>query len=179
MVKLEAFTAGDFDQLIAWINTEELMTKWSGALFSFPLTNRSLNWYIADTNEFNVSDAFVYKAVDDTTGETIGHISIGGISWKNRSARISRVFISNESRGKGYCRQMIHAALAVAFDELKLHRVGLGAYDDNVAALSCYEKNGFRKEGTSRDILFYNGQWWSMIEMSILENEWQEQKIRS
>lgn len=172
MIRLERFLQSDYGQLIEWISDEDIMTTWCGALFSFPLTADSLDWYIEDTNVVEESDAFVYKVVEVTSCSTVGHISIGGISWKNRSARISRVFLAESHRGKGYCTQMISAALKVSFEELGLHRVGLGLYDNNPAALNCYKKCGFTVEGLSRDILWNNGKWWSMIEMSILEPEW-------
>lgn len=172
MIRLERFNSEDFQQLINWIKDEELMTMWAGNLFRFPLTTTSLEWYIENTNIPDKSDAFVFKAVDED-GETVGHISLGGISWSNRSARITRVLVGdNLQRGKGCCQQMIKAALAVAFGELKLHRISLGVYDSNHSATRCYEKAGFLREGVHRDILWYQEKWWSMIEMSILETEW-------
>ena len=172
MMRLEKFERGDFEQLIKWINHEEILTAWSGKLFSFPLTTRSLEWYIRDTNEINVSEAFVYKAVDDD-GKMIGHISLGSISWKDSAARLTRVLVGDPGdRSKGCCHDMVKAVLKIAFEELNLHRVGLGVYTDNPAATKCYEKNGFITEGVSRDIMWHNNKWYSMIEMSILENEW-------
>src|SRR5687767_723901 len=110
MIRLEYFTREDFEQLKQWISTDELMMKWAGSLFRFPLTNRSLAWYIKDINNPPVSNAYMYKAVDTESGQTIGHISLGGISKKNRSGRISRVLIGDDSaRGKGYCKQMVSA----------------------------------------------------------------------
>ena len=85
--------------------------------------------------------------------------------------------MADEVRGKGYCRSMIQAVLKVGFEQLGLHRIGLGLYNDNTAALNCYEKSGFKVEGVSRDILFNKGKWWSMIEMSILEDEWKEMNL--
>jgi len=172
MIRLEQFHAEDFGQLIEWIHNEEILMNWSGNLFRFPLSTESLNWYVRGTNVINDSDAFVYKAID-VNGKTIGHISLGGISWKNRSARISRVLIGNiTERGKGCCQGMIKAVLKIAFEELKLHRVSLGVYHNNMPATKCYEKTGFVKEGIQRDILWYKDAWWSMIEMSILDEEW-------
>ncbi len=172
MIRLAHFQQPDFGQLIEWIHDEEILTNWSGNLFRFPLSNRSLAWYIKGANIINESDAFVYKAID-ATGKTVGHISLGGISWKNRSARITRVLIGNTTeRGKGCCQGMIKAVLKIAFEELNLHRVSLGVYHDNVPATKCYEKTGFITEGIQRDILWYKETWWSMIEMSILEKEW-------
>ena len=174
MVQLLPFGREDFAQLTAWINDENLLIKWSGNLFSFPLTHESLEWYIEDTNDPDNSDAFVYKVVDTDTGDTIGHISLGGISRKNRSGRISRVLVGNElMKGKGYCRQMVEAVARIGFETLQLHRISMGVYDDNQAALHCYQKAGFKIEGINRDVLWYNNQWHSLVEMSMLEDEWQ------
>ena len=173
MLRLEHFEPADFDQLINWINTEELLINWAGSLFSFPLTQSSMEWYARDTNNFKSSDALVYKVVEVTTNETVGHISLRGISRKNRAARVSRVLIGGDNnKGKGYCKQMINAILKIGFEDLKLHRVSLGVYDFNVAALKCYQSSGFQIEGTMRDVLLYKEKWWSLIEMGILEDEW-------
>ena len=64
---------------------------------------------------------------------------------------------------------MIKAALKIGFEELGLHRISLGVYENNKAALNCYLKSGFQIEGVSRDILWYKNEYLSMIEMGILE----------
>ena len=177
MIKLEFFTKDDFEQLMQWIDTESLLISWSGSLFSFPLTQSSMEWYLGDTNDLNTSGALVYKAVETETGETIGHISLGGISRKNKSARISRVLIGDAAnKGKGYCKQMITEVLKIGFDEMQLHRISLGVFDYNTAALKCYQAAGFSIEGTLREVLLHEGKWWSLIEMGILENEWHQKK---
>ena len=173
MITLKAFERGDFDQLIEWVNTKELLTDWAGSLFSFPLTAESLEWYITDTNAPVNSDAFVYKVIDESNGKTIGHISLGAISRKNRSGRISRVLLGDAAyKGKGICKQMIRQILSIGFDELQLHRIGLGVYDDNHSAIRCYKSAGFVVEGVSRDVLWFNGRFRNLIEMSMLEDEW-------
>jgi RimJ/RimL family protein N-acetyltransferase len=172
MIQLEPFSPNDFQQLINWIDTEELLIKWSGSLFSFPLTIKTMEWYLRDTNVPGESDAFVFKAVETETGEVVGHISLGGLSWKNRSSRISRVLVSPVAQQKGICQQMTKAVLKIGFEELGLHRIGLGVYENNKAALNCYLKSGFNIEGVSRDILWYNDEFLSMVEMAVLEDEW-------
>ncbi len=175
MIRLEYFTPNDFKQLIDWIDSEELLTNWAGSLFSYPLTWQSMDWYISNTNDLTSSDAFVYKVVEVESGEIVGHISLGGISRKNRSARISRVLIgSTLHKGKGYCKEMITAVLKVGFEELNLHRISLGVYDFNTAAIKCYKSSGFSIDGISRDVLLHKEQWWSLVEMSILEHEWKK-----
>jgi RimJ/RimL family protein N-acetyltransferase len=172
MITLAYFTQDDFAPLMEWIHDDEILMNWSGALFSFPLTQESMQWYIEDVNDLAKSDAFVYKAIDTETGVTVGHISLGGISKKNKAGRISRVLVAPEHQGKGYCRQMVSALLKIGFEDLKLHRICLGVYDFNKAAISCYQKAGMVIEGTNRDCLLFKGNWWSLIEMSMLEDEW-------
>jgi len=172
MIRLEYFEHNDFPQLMEWINNDELLMNWSGSLFSYPLTQASLEWYITDVNVMPKSKAYVYKVIEETTGKTIGHISLGGISKKNRSARISRVLVSPGERGKAYCHQMVSAVLKIGFEELKLHRICLGVYDFNHSAIKCYERAGMVIEGKQRDVLKFKSKWWSLVELSILESEW-------
>ena len=176
MIQLERFGQDDFQQLMEWVNEEAILTAWSGNLFSFPLTVHSLEWYVRDTNTINSSGAFVFKAVDET-GKAVGHISLGSISWKDSAARLTRVLLDTAARDKGYCFQMVKAVLKIAFEDLRLHRVELGVYSDNPSAARCYEKAGFVIEGIRRDIMWYNNKWSSMIEMSILEDEWRSQNL--
>lgn len=177
MIRLEYFERADFDQLISWIKDERLLTNWAGSLFRFPLTQESLEWYIEGTNNFPHSDAYTYKAIDTEMGNVVGHISLGSISSKNKAARITRVLVGDPAaRGKGYCKQMMEAALQIGFEDLKLHRISLGAYDFNTAALRCYQRSGFVHEGLQRDVLKFNDEWWSLVEMGILESEWRALK---
>jgi RimJ/RimL family protein N-acetyltransferase len=174
MIKLEYFSKDDFTQLMDWIKDEEALMNWSGSLFSFPLTKESMEWYIEDVNDINNSDAFIYKAIETATGKVVGHISLGSISKKNKAARISRVLVDPAAQGKGYCCQMVQAVLKIGFEDLQLHRICLGVYDFNKAAIRCYQKAGLLIEGTNRDCLLFKGQWWSLVEMSILEEEWRD-----
>lgn len=173
MIKLQKFTEADFDQLIEWINTPELLTDWAGNIFSFPLTKSALEWYIDGANIAGESDAFIYKAVEEISGKTIGHISLGSISYTNSYARITRVFLAPAMQGKGLCKLIIRQLLSIAFEELHFHRVYLGVYTDNAAAIKCYEQAGLKREGINRDILKTETGYRSMLEMSILEDEWQ------
>ncbi|HEV7330524.1 MAG TPA: GNAT family protein [Flavisolibacter sp.] len=175
MVKLEYFTKDDFDLLIKWINNERVLQNWTGSLFSFPLTHDKLEWYIQGANDRKTSDVFIYKVVDTESRKTVGHISLGSISQKNRSARISRVLVGDTcQRGKGYCSGMIQEVLRIGFEELDLHRIALGVYATNYSAIRCYQRCGFVKEGISRDVLKYGNEYWSLLEMSILEDEWRQ-----
>lgn len=178
MIRLEYFTPADFQQLITWVKDDHLLMNWSGSMFNFPLTADKLAWYIEDTNNLPESDAFIYKAVDTRTGTVVGHISLGGLSRKNRSARISRVLVGDvAARGQGIGQAMVTGVLKIGFEQLGLHRIELGVYSFNEAAIRCYQKSGLTIEGTSRDILKYDDAYWSLVEMSMLEHEWRARQI--
>ena len=175
MIKLEPFTPADFAQLIAWVDNEQLLHEWSGSLFSFPLMPDALAWYLEGANDFANPEVFIYKAVESETGQTVGHISLGGISEHNRAGRISRVLVG-QSTGQGHCAAMVRALLRIGFEELRLHRIELGVYDFNRAAIRCYEKCGLRTDGVLRDVVRHGDAYWSLVEMSILEDEWRAQQ---
>ncbi|MBC7446735.1 MAG: GNAT family N-acetyltransferase [Hymenobacteraceae bacterium] len=173
MIALEPFTPADFPELQAWITTPQLLSEWSGGLFSFPLSEDALHWYIEDTNVLGESDVFIYKAVDAKTGQAVGHLSLGNISTRDRSARLTRVLVGDHARrGQGICTQMIQQVLRIGFEELGLHRISLGVYTFNHGAIRCYLKCGFQKEGVLRDVVRYGDTYWSLVEMGILEDDW-------
>jgi len=175
MIVLEYFTPGDFDLLIDWIKDEELLMNWAGTQFRFPLTAEKLEWYIRDANDFEKSDLLIYKAIDTESGQTVGHISLSVINRRNRSARITRALVGNSAeRGKGIGEAIMKAMLKIGFEDLHLHRMSLGVYDFNEPGIRCYKKCGFNVDGTLRDIQRHNDTYWSLLEMSMLENEYMQ-----
>lgn len=112
------------------------------------------------------------------TNETVGHIQLLGIDRTNMSARISRVLVGDiDNRNKGIGLQMVNSVLEITFKTLNLHRVDLGVFDFNKAAITCYEKAGFIIEGKFRECRKIDGQYWSLINMSILQDEYVNKKM--
>lgn len=172
LIRLEHFNRQDFDLLISWIDSPEFLMQWAGPHFNYPLDIKQLNQYIKGANEEN-SKVHIYKVVLVKNNETIGHISLNNIDFKNRSARIGKVLLGNQNiRGKGIGQKMVTEVLKVAFDHLSLHRVGLGVFTFNESAIKSYEKVGFVKEGLLRDVRKAGDEYWSLWEMSMLENKW-------
>ena len=172
MIELKYFERSDFQQLIDWIDTPQILLQWGGPTFRYPLTDDQLEDYIQNANSENAA-TLIYKVIDRETDNIVGHISLGQIDRKNKSARLGKVLVGDtDARGKGFGQQMIKAILHIAFNELRLHRVSLGVFDFNVPAILCYEKAGFIKEGLRRDARKNGDTYWSLWEMSILENEW-------
>lgn len=179
MIRLEYFEPHDFQLLIDWISDQDLLMNWAGTQFRFPLTMDKLTWYTLDSNDFEKSSTFIYKAVDTESGQTVGHVSLTAINRTNRSARITRVLVDQSKRGKGVGEQIIRAMLQIGFEDLNLHRMSLGVFDFNHSAINIYKKCGFHLDGILRDINKHGDEYWSLMEMSILENEWHETNLVS
>ena len=173
MIRLEYFTPEDFPLLINWIDNEELLINWAGSQFKFPLTEEKLHNYLKYSNDFDHSRTLIFKAVDAVSSEIAGHVSLSVIDRENRSARITRVLVGNTAeRGKGIGAEIIKSILKIGFEGLHLHRMSLGIYDFNIGGIKCYTNCGFTVDGILRDIKRRPDKFWNIVEMSILENEY-------
>ncbi|WP_017471251.1 GNAT family N-acetyltransferase [Amphibacillus jilinensis] len=179
MIRLEYFTKDDFQALIDWnVNTSKFfLYQWAGSEFTYPLTHDQLEAYLKGANEDGAT-RYIYRVVEQQTGQVVGHLQIAAVDLKQRSARISRVLIGNSRvRGQGYGQQMIRAACEIIFDQWQLHRATLGVFDFNQSALSCYQKAGFQIDGLLRHARKVGDAYWNLYEMSMLEEEWQVVKV--
>jgi RimJ/RimL family protein N-acetyltransferase len=83
MIELRYFERSDFKQLVNWIDSPAFLLQWGGPGFDYPLNDTHLEKYIENANNEN-AETMVYKVIDNETGETIGHISLGKIDRKNK-----------------------------------------------------------------------------------------------
>jgi len=170
MIDLIPFTEEDIDRLIGWIPSEDALLRWTASSFAFPLTREHLRRHLQESAERG--DRLIFKAVETASGAVRGHIELGGIDPRNRSLRIGRVLLDPAVRGRGLGVAMMRRAVAIAFDQLGMHRVELGVFDVNPQAIACYERAGFRKDGMRREsFLGSGGAYWSEVIMSILSSE--------
>lgn len=71
---------------------------------------------------------------------------------------------------------MIKEMLRMGFYKMSLNRISLGTFDFNTAAIKCYQKTGFKPEGTLRQSIKAGKSYWNCRIMSILKSEWQKSK---
>ncbi|GGF25275.1 aminoglycoside N(6')-acetyltransferase [Halobacillus andaensis] len=171
MIKLEYFTKQDYDTLLQWVESPSFLLQWAGPTFSYPLSDDQLDKYIKEANQVNGS-LLIFKAVEESSNRPIGHIGLKNIDYYNRSARVGKVLVSKEARGRGIGLIMMEEILKIAFDELNLNKVTLGVFDFNKPAIQTYKKAGFQIDGLLRDHRRFEEEYWNLYEMSILHSEW-------
>ena len=178
MIELAPFRASDAATLLSWIPNDELLAQWAGSGFAPPLDLAQLDEYRARAARESPPRR-LYRVTPAGGGPMIGYGELGAIDLRCRSARLSRLLIGPDERGRGQGAAMVEALLRVAFDELSLHRVELGVYDFNHDAIRCYEGAGFRVEGTRRECHRVGDTWWNSCTMALLEHEWRERRQTS
>jgi RimJ/RimL family protein N-acetyltransferase len=101
-----------------------------------------------------------FSNLDPDNGTTLFHISIG----------------EADAWGIGYGTETTELMLALAFERIGLHRVGLSVFDFNTRAIRSYEKAGFMVEGRHREAILRDGGRWDELTMGILAHEWQARR---
>lgn len=101
----------------------------------------------------------------------IGNCGLHEIDWKNRNAALGIALGEKAYWGQGYGTEAVRTMLRFAFDELGLHRVELEVFAYNARAQRCYEKAGFRREGTRRQAFYHEGRFHDVHLMSSLRDE--------
>ncbi|TQE34206.1 N-acetyltransferase [Streptomyces ipomoeae] len=168
MVELRDFTLADGRLLAAWIKGPVELWTWSGINFSWPLDERQLAEYVAESaTPLRQS----WMAIDPTSDQVVGHASVR-LDPEGASGRIGRVLVAPEARGKGVGAAMLARVLAAAFGELGLERVELGVWTDNSSAIRLYEGLGFVCDRVFRDVEQFAGKSWSAMQMSLPRSAW-------
>jgi RimJ/RimL family protein N-acetyltransferase len=62
-------------------------------------------------------------------------------------------------RGVGVGTFAVRALCDTAFGAMRVSRVELGVYPDNVPAIKCYERCGFVREALLRRFVYHEGEW--------------------
>jgi RimJ/RimL family protein N-acetyltransferase len=168
---LRPFQRSDFARLIEWAESPEFLFQWAGPLFTYPLDTAQLERYWL-TATGTPPTRRIYTALAGEGGPAVGHIELSNIDRRHRSATLSRVLIGPQWRGQGLGQQMVTRLLAIGFEELHLHRMDLYVFDFNHAAVACYERAGLIREGLMRDARRVGDAYWSVVLMSLLEEEW-------
>jgi UDP-4-amino-4,6-dideoxy-N-acetyl-beta-L-altrosamine N-acetyltransferase len=97
----------------------------------------------------------------------VGSVYIRDIDYVHKKGEFG-IFVEKDFAGKGFGFLATKEMLKIAFEKLKLHRVYLRVFSDNLSAIKVYEKAGFVKEGLLRDTIFIDGKFRDMILMGAI-----------
>lgn len=161
----------DSDQLFDWINDRRLVMKNSNYKPIDRLSHE--NWLNSIVKNELVRIFAIRKKEDDNL---VGTCQLYAIDWINSSAELQIRIGSQSERGKGIGTEAVFLLLSYGFEDLNMHRIYLNVYEENLAAIKVYKKNGFSKEGLLRQSNYINGEYVNVMVMAILREEWIKQR---
>lgn len=167
-IRLRAIERGDIDTFLRWFNDPEVRRY---LLMYEPMSRaKEERWFeghLASRDDYLLG----IEAREGEGWRHIGNCGLHKVDWKNRSAVLGIVLGEKDYWGRGYGTEAARTLLRFGFTELNLHRVELEVFDYNPRAQACYEKAGFRREGTRRQALYRDGRYHDVHLMSILQDE--------
>ncbi|HEU5431637.1 MAG TPA: GNAT family protein [Thermomicrobiales bacterium] len=101
----------------------------------------------------------------------IGVTNLRDIGGPHRTAEFGITITELELRGRGYGTETTRLVLGYAFRTLGLQNVLLDTTADNVAALRCYAKAGFREIGHRRQAHWRDGKAIDIVFMDCLSDD--------
>lgn len=134
---LRPFTKADYPTLIDWVDTPELLFRFSGPDINFPLTTEKVDQHIQSH-----PNRHYYIAVDPELGDyAFGEV----IPQEKNVPRLARLLVGRRDlRGKGLGVRFIRLLLDECVRLYGPNRVELYVLLDNDAAIRCYQKVGFQ-----------------------------------
>ncbi|MBK6695943.1 MAG: GNAT family N-acetyltransferase [Myxococcales bacterium] len=161
MVRLEPLSPSHLDHVMTWVNDREVMQYFANR--QSDITRDEEATYIGGLVASNVDRAFSIFVGD----EYVGQCSVNQIYWPAKNGRLF-VVIKKDAQGHGYGRAAIEALLAVAWNELDLHKVWLIVRQDNRHAQAMYLTLGFNFEGLLKDEYRVQDRYFDMVRMGAL-----------
>jgi RimJ/RimL family protein N-acetyltransferase len=167
-IRLRPFVENDFSAIRTSIENASELLQWAGPGLRWPLDVAQLRTF-TDT-ERRKEGFLAFSAVSENTGIVVGHAQLV-VDRAQNSATVARVLIVKQSRGQGFGTALARAIVRLGLDDLQLHRLTLNVFDFNTAAIRCYERAGFVKEGLLRDARRANDGYWNLCVMGLLESD--------
>jgi len=168
-VVLRAMQREDMQMVVDMFNDAEIENLVQG--WAFPLSlEQQYRWF-----EQHMEDQSGFRFVIETPSDgAVGIATLSNIDWKNRRAGQGIKIKSSEHRAKGIGTDAVMAVMRYAFDELGLHRLDSGRFEDNVASQKLYEKCGWKIEGHRKEYIYKRGAWRDWVYLGILEADYRK-----
>lgn len=104
----------------------------------------------------------------------VGYIIVQDVRNRHQSIQLRRLVVTEKNCGYG--RQALRLIKRLVFEELHAHRLWLDVFETNQRAQHLYAAEGFVVEGTLRECYHTESGFLSLILMSCLRSEYEQQE---
>jgi RimJ/RimL family protein N-acetyltransferase len=168
---LRPYTDGDFEALYAMRSSPEVVRYLYWEAQTEDEVRERLAKKVASVSIRSEGDVLALAVEDRSTGTLVGDVILHWLSEAHSVAEIGYIVLPDHA-GRGYATEAARPLLAVAFEELGLHRVIGRVEAGNVGSARVLEKLGMRKEAHFIENEFVKNEWQSELVYAILDREW-------
>lgn len=142
--------------------------EWSSDELTRAAYRRRMRRYMHDVREDQGYPFFILRAEDD---ELLGGITLSNVRRGISQTASMGYWIGARHAGRGHMTTAVGAITAMAFGELRLHRLEAACLPSNQASVRVLIKCGFRHEGLARRYLKINGAWRDHELFALIEDD--------
>jgi RimJ/RimL family protein N-acetyltransferase len=113
-----------------------------------------------------------YWVAENSVGHVTGFCILRGLQAKHHALEIKRIVVTTPDKGMG--KTFLRFLLEQAFTVCHAHRVWLYVFEDNARAQHFYREFGFQEDGLLREAILRDGQYLSLVLMSLLDREYRQ-----
>ena len=173
MLRLRPYKTSDAATIISWCKDETTFRKWTANKYdTFPITEADMNHkYIDNNGDCTEPDNFYPMTAFDEDG-IAGHLIMRFTDPDKTTLRLGFVILDDTKRGRGYGKEMIRLSLKYAFEILRVDKVTIGVFENNMPAYYCYKAAGFKDVAGKEAICELLGETWKILELQITREEY-------
>lgn len=169
-VKLRAYKREDVTRACEFVNDSEVKSHLVSDIPYPTMFEQELKWI---EEQINLKDGYNFAIEALENNKYIGGCGVFRIDWLNRTANVGIMIGDKDYWSKGYGTDAMKVLIKFIFEQMNLNKIKLNVFGFNKRAMKCYEKCGFKVEGTLRQELFRDGQYHDVYAMALLKKEWQ------
>jgi [ribosomal protein S5]-alanine N-acetyltransferase len=114
-----------------------------------------------------------YLVIETTSEAIVGMVNLSQIFMGAFQNAYMGFFGHSAYSKRGYMRQALEQVLAIAFEQLELHRLEANIQPENEQSIALVRRCGFVKEGFSEKYLQIGGEWKDHERWAIRSDIWQ------
>jgi RimJ/RimL family protein N-acetyltransferase len=168
-VYLRPAERSDLELFVRWLSDAEVGRHLS---VRSPLSQAMEEKWFDQMVEQQGRDRYHFVICLRSDGRPIGATDLREISLEDGRAAFGIMIGEKAEWNRGYGTDALNAICDFGFGQLRLERIELDVYADNLRAQRSYEKAGFTREGTLRKGHYSEGRFVDVARMALLRSEW-------
>lgn len=164
-LELRKIKQDDLEMIMKWRMNPDV-TKY---MYTDPQLSieKQLEWY--DKVSDNTSEKYWLIVIDNTA---IGVLNLTGIDERNKRCSWAYYIGDASFRGRGIARTLECNIYDYVFEFLGLNKLCCEVFTFNEKVISIHEKFGSEIEGTLKQHILKNGQFYDIVSMAITKDKW-------